>query len=56
MLLRKLAWEGTYDASIVEEYILLLSLHAVLQYSQLCLGASLTRGSLTLDINVGGNQ
>ena len=55
-LLRKLARKGTYDATIVEEYILLSSSHAVLQYSQLCLGASLTRGSLTLDINVGGNQ
>ena len=55
-LLRKLARGGTYDATIVEEYILLASSHAVLQYSQLCLGASLTRGSLTLDVNIGGNQ
>jgi hypothetical protein len=55
-LLRKLAREGSYDASLVDEYILLSSSHAVLQYSQLCLGAFLTRGSLTLDINVGGKQ
>lgn len=55
-LLRKLARGSTYDATIVEEYILLASSHAVLQYSQLCLGALLTRGSLTLDVNIGGNQ
>lgn len=55
-LLRKLARENTYDASIVEEYILLSSSHAVLQYAQLCLGAGLTRGCLTLDVNVGGNH
>ena len=55
-LLRKLAREGTYDASLVEEYILLSSSYAVLQYAQLCLGAGLTRGSLSLDVNVGGNH
>ena len=55
-LLRKLARKGSYDASLVDEYILLSSSHAVLQYSQLCLGAFMTRGSLTLDINVGGKQ
>ena len=55
-LLRKLAREDTYDASLVEEYILLSSSYAVLQYAQLCLGAGLTRGSLALDVNVGGNH
>ncbi|KAL9191169.1 hypothetical protein ACHAXT_000875 [Thalassiosira profunda] len=55
-LLRKLARNDTYDASLVEEYILLSSSHAVLQYAQLCLGAGLTRGSLALDVNVGGNH
>jgi len=55
-LLRKLARRETYDAAILEEYILLASSHAVLLYSQLCLGASLTHGSLTLDVNVGGDQ
>ncbi len=55
-LLRKLARENTYNASIVEEYILLSSSYAVLQYAQLCLGAGLTRGCLTLDVNAGGNH
>ena len=43
-LLRKLAREGTYDATIVEEFILLSSSFAVLQYTQLCLGCGLSRG------------
>ena len=55
-LLRKLAREDTYDSTLVEEYILLSSSYAVLQYAQLCLGAGLSRGSLALDINVGGNH
>lgn len=55
-VLRKLAREDTYDASLVEEYILLSSSHAVLQYAQLCLGAGLTRGSLSLDVDVGGKH
>jgi len=55
-MLRKLSREDTYDASLVEEYILLSSSYAVLQYAQLCLGAGLTRGSLALDVNVGGND
>jgi len=55
-LLRKLARTNTYNASIVEEYILLSASHAVLQYAQLCLGAGLTRGCLTLDVNTGGNH
>ncbi|EED94735.1 DNA mismatch repair mutS protein, partial [Thalassiosira pseudonana CCMP1335] len=55
-LLRKLARQDTYDATLVEEYILLSSSYAVLQYAQLCLGAELSRHCLTLDINVGGNH
>ena len=53
-LLRKLAREDTF--TLVEEYILLSSSFAVLQYAQLCLGAGFTRGCLAMDINVGGNQ
>ncbi len=53
-LLRKLAREDTF--TLVEEYILLSSSYAVLQYAQLCLGASFTRRSLAMDINVGGNH
>ena len=48
------ARENTYNASLVEEHILLSLSYAVLQYAQLCLGAGLTRGSLALDVNVGG--
>ena len=53
-LLRKLAREDTF--TLVEEYILLSSSYALLQYVQLCLGAGLTRGCLAMDINVGGNH
>ncbi|KAL7469012.1 hypothetical protein ACHAXS_010571 [Conticribra weissflogii] len=56
-LLKKLARRDTpYDATLVEEYIILSSSHAVLQYAQLCLGAGLLRNSLALDVNVGGNH
>ena len=55
-LLRKLARTDSYNATIVEEYILLSSSHAVLQYAQLYLGAGFTRGCLTLDVNIGGNH
>jgi len=53
-LLRKLAREDTF--TLVEEYILLSSSYAVIQYAQLCLGAGFTRGCLAMDINVGGNH
>lgn len=53
-LLRKLAREDTF--TLVEEYILLSSSYAVLQYAQLCLGAAFTRKSLAMDINTGGNH
>jgi len=53
-LLRKLAREDTF--TLVEEYILLSSSYAVLQYAQLCLGAGFARKSLSMDINVGGNH
>ena len=53
-LLRKLAREDTF--TLVEEYILLSSSYAVIQYAQLCLGAGFARGSLAMDINVGGNH
>ena len=53
-LLIKVARDGTYDASVVEEYIILASSHAVLHYTQHCLGAVYTKGSLHLSINSGG--
>ena len=54
--LRKLSRPDTYNATLVEEYILLSSSYAVLQYAQLCLGACLARHSLSLDVNAGGSH
>lgn len=54
--LRKLSRPDTYNATLVEEYILLSSSCAVLQYAQLCLGAGLSRHSLALDVNAGGSN
>lgn len=54
--LRKLSRQDTYNATLVEEYILLSSSYAVLQYAQLCLGAGLSRHSLSLDVNGGGSH
>jgi DNA mismatch repair protein MSH4 len=55
-LLRKLSRPETYNATLVEEYILLSSSNALIQYAQLCLGAGLSRHSLSLDVNAGGNH
>jgi hypothetical protein len=54
-VLRRLARAGACDASLVEEYILLLSSHAVVHYAQLCLGAGLARNTLALDVNADGH-
>ena len=54
--LRKLSRPDTYNATLVEEYILLSSSFAVLQYAQLCLGACLAQHSLSLDVNAGGSH
>jgi DNA mismatch repair protein MSH4 len=55
-LLRRIARADSYDASIVEEYILLSSSHAVLQYTQLTLGANFSKNCLHLAINAGGKS
>ena len=55
-LLMRIAREETYDPTMVEEYILLSSTHAVLQYVQQCLGATFMKNSLHLSINSGGNN
>lgn len=55
-LLRRIARADSYDASIVEEYILLSSSHAVLQYTQLSLGANFSKNCLHLSINAGGKS
>ena len=55
-LLRRVARPDSYDSSVAEEYILLSSCHAVLQYTQLCLGADFGRSCLQICINAGGNN
>ena len=55
-LLRRLVREETYDASVVEEYILLSSAHAVLNYTQLSLGVTVASGCLFLSVNASGNN
>jgi MutS domain III/MutS family domain IV len=55
-LLQKVAREETYDATMVEEYILLSSAHAVLNYVQQSLGATFLKNSVYLSINSGGNN
>jgi DNA mismatch repair protein MSH4 len=54
-LLRHVAREGAYDATVLEEYILLSSSYALLQYMQICLGADFARSSLDLCMNWGGS-
>lgn len=55
-ILQRIAREETYDATMVEEYILLSSAHAVLHYVQQSLGASFLKNSVHLTINSGGNN
>jgi DNA mismatch repair protein MSH4 len=55
-MLRRLARKETYDASLVEEYILLSSSHAVLHYTQQTLGASFSKNCLDISINSGGKN
>mmetsp|Transcript_13037 Transcript_13037/g.19285 ORF Transcript_13037/g.19285 Transcript_13037/m.19285 type:complete len:842 (+) Transcript_13037:164-2689(+) len=55
-LLQRIARPDTYDSTVVGEYILLSSSHAILQYAQLCLGATYTRHSLELVIHSGGKN
>ncbi len=53
-LLRRVSRADTYDPTIVEEYILLSSVHAALHYTQTHLGGSFARNSLFLSVNAGG--
>lgn len=55
-LLRRLARTETYDATLVEEYILLSSSHAVLHYMQQTLGASIAKNCLDINVNSGGKN
>jgi DNA mismatch repair protein MSH4 len=55
-LLQRIAREESYDATLMEEYILLSSANAVLHYVQQSLGVTYLRNSLHLSINAGGNS
>lgn len=55
-LLQRVARDDTYDATVVFEYILLSSAHAVLHYTQQNLGASFSKKSLHLMVNSGGTN
>eukprot|EP00548_Thalassiothrix_antarctica_P004041 CAMPEP_0194140966 /NCGR_PEP_ID=MMETSP0152-20130528/10464_1 /TAXON_ID=1049557 /ORGANISM="Thalassiothrix antarctica, Strain L6-D1" /LENGTH=993 /DNA_ID=CAMNT_0038839439 /DNA_START=639 /DNA_END=3621 /DNA_ORIENTATION=- len=55
-LLRRISRMESYDASIVEEYIILSSSYAILQYTQLCLGANFAQNCLKLSVCVGGRN
>lgn len=55
-LLRRLARTDTFDPTLVEEYILLSSTHALLHYTQQILGASFSRKCLDVCVNSGGKN
>lgn len=55
-LLRRLARPDTYDTTLIEEYILLSSSHAVLNYIQHTLGTSFSRQCLDVIVNSGGKN
>ncbi|KAL3944879.1 MAG: hypothetical protein SGBAC_001022 [Bacillariaceae sp.] len=55
-LLRRLARKETYDALIVDEYILLSSAYAVLHYTQRTLGVGISKNCLDIIINSGGKN
>ena len=55
-VLRRVARAETYDASVIEEYILLSSAHAVIVYTQQSLGANFANGSIFISVSSGGNN
>jgi len=55
-LLRKICLEDTYNATMLEEYIILASSHAVLQYAQVCLGATFAKNCIFLKIEASGRD
>ncbi len=55
-LLKRLARTETFDPTLVEEYILLSSTHALLHYTQQTLGASFSRKCLDVCVNSGGKN
>lgn len=55
-LLKRLARTDMFDPTLVEEYILLSSTHALLHYTQQTLGASFSRKCLDVIVNSGGKN
>lgn len=55
-MLAKLARTDAFDPSLIDEYILLSSAHAVLYYTQQTLGVSVARKCLAVSVNAGGNN
>jgi len=55
-MLRRLARKETYDALLVDEYILLSSAYAVLHYTQRTLGVGISKNCLDIIINSGGKN
>jgi len=56
VLLERVAREETYDASILDEYILLSAAQAVLHYTEQHLGATFSKKCLHLMVNSGGTN
>lgn len=54
--LKRVSRHETYDATILEEYILLSASYALLHYVQHCLGSTFAKNSICLSINAGGND
>lgn len=55
-VLRRLVRPEMYNTTVVEEYNFLSASHAVLQYTQLCLGVTLVRHTLQLNVLSGGTH
>lgn len=53
-LLQRVAHDSSYDPSIINEYIVLSSSHALASYIQSCLGSNFNRKSLKICMNWGG--
>ncbi|CAJ1969540.1 unnamed protein product [Cylindrotheca closterium] len=55
-MLRRLARKETYDALLVDEYILLSSAYAALHYTQRTLGVGISKNCLDIIVNSGGKN
>ena len=53
-LLQRVAYDTSYDPSIINEYIVLSSSYSLVSYIQSCLGSNFNRNSLKLSMNWGG--